>query len=104
MAGKLYFDPKHPSGFSTFKRLHAAARGRAVGKLREWLEAQDAYNLHRPVRKRFPRNLYTVNNIMDVWEFDLVDVQGLSKHKDGINYLLIVIVVFSNYLNVVPLK
>ena len=41
MAEKLYFDPKHRSGFSTLKRLHAAATGRTVGELREWLEAQD---------------------------------------------------------------
>jgi hypothetical protein len=26
----------------------------------------------------------TVNNIMDVWECDLCDVQGLSKHNDGV--------------------
>ena len=73
MAVKLYFDPKHPSRLSTFKRLHATARGRAVGELREWLEEQDTYILHGPVRKKLPRNPYTVN-IMDVWECDLVDV------------------------------
>jgi hypothetical protein len=65
-----------------------------VGKMREWLEAQESYTLHRPVRKRFPRNPYTVNNIMYVWECDLVDVQGLSKHNDGIKYLLRAIDVF----------
>ena len=67
-------------------------------ELIEWLEAQDVYTLHRPVRKRFPRNPYTLNNIMDIWECDLVDVQGLSKHNDGIKYLLSVIDVFSKYL------
>ena len=66
MAGKLSFDPKQPSGFSTLKRLHGAARGRAVGELRERLEAQDTYILHRPMRKRFPRNPYTVTNTMDL--------------------------------------
>ena len=53
MAGKLFFDPKHPSGFSTLKRLHAAAKGRTVGELSEWLEAQDAYTLHRPFVRDF---------------------------------------------------
>ena len=43
-------------------------------------------------------------NIMDVWECDLVDVQGLSKYNDGIECLLSVIDVFSKYLHVVPLK
>ena len=74
MAGMLYFEPKNPSGFSTLKRMHAAERGKKSGEQRFWLEAQDAYTLHRPVRKRFQRNSYNVNNIMYVWECDLVDV------------------------------
>jgi len=51
--------------------------------IKAWLLKQDAYTLHRPVRKRFPRNPYSVNNINDVWESELVDVQGLSKYNDG---------------------
>ena len=61
-------------------------------------------NFTSPFRKNFPRNPYTVNNIMDVWECDLVYVQGFRKHKDGIKYLLNFIVGFSKYLHVVPLK
>jgi len=57
--------------------------------IKAWLLKTDAYTLHRAVRKRFPRNPYTVNNINDVWESDLVDVQGLSKYNDGVKYLLI---------------
>ena len=87
------------SGFSNLKQLQAAARrskiGKTAGELRVWLEAQNAYTLHRPVRKRFPRNPYSVNNIMDVWEYDLVDVQWLSKYNDRFKYLLSVINVFS---------
>ena len=104
MAGKLYFDPKHPSGFSDLKRLHAAAIGRTVLELREWLEGQNVYTFYRRVRKRFPRNPCTVYNIMDYWKFVLVDVQGLSKHNDGIKYLLSVLDVFSKYLHIVPMK
>ena len=58
MAGKLYIDPRLPSGFTTLKQLYAAPRGSKIGKtvreLRAWLEAQDAFTLHRPVRNRFP--------------------------------------------------
>ena len=53
MAGKLYFEPKHPSGYSTLNRLHAAARGKMAGELRAWIEAQDAYTLHRPFERDF---------------------------------------------------
>ena len=38
--------------------------------------------MHRPVRKRFPRNPYTVTNVMDVWECDLMDMQSLSTYND----------------------
>jgi hypothetical protein len=43
MAGKLYFDPKHPRGFFTLKLLHDAARGKTAGELRAWHQAKDAY-------------------------------------------------------------
>ena len=41
---------------------------------------------------------------MDLWECDLVDVQGLSKYNDRIMFLLNVIDVFSKYVHDVPLK
>jgi len=75
----------------------------ARSDIKKWLEKQDAYTLHRPVRKRFHRNLYNVTNIDDVWECDLIDVQGLSKYKAGVRYLLTVIDVFSKFLHIVPL-
>jgi len=59
---------------------------------------------YRPVRKRFQRNPYSVTNIDDVWECDLVEVQGLSKYNDGVRYLLTVIDVFFKFLHIVPLS
>ena len=69
-----------------------------------WLEYQDAYTMHRPARRRFYRNPYTVTNIMEVWEFDILDMQFLSKYNDTNRYSLSVIDVFSNYLHLVPIK
>jgi hypothetical protein len=43
--------------------------------------------LHRPVRKRFPRNPYTVTNVMGVWEYELMDMQSLSKYNGKYKYL-----------------
>jgi len=34
----------------------------------------EQYILHNHVRKRFPRNPYTVTNIDDTWEMDLADL------------------------------
>ena len=45
-----------------------------------------------------------MNNINDMWECDLLDVQGLSKYNDGVKYLLTVIDVFSKFLHIIPLR
>jgi len=108
MIRRLYYDPSKPSAFSTQQKLENAVE-QSTGKqkqktdIKTWLLKQDAYTLHRAVRKRFHRNSYTVN-INDVWESDLVDVQGLSKYNDGVKYLLTVIDVFSKFLHIIPLK
>jgi len=107
MLGAVYYDPLQEAAFGTLEELKRIAKKTGVanaGEVKPWLEQQDAYTLHRPVRKRFPRNPYSVDNIMDVWEFDLVDVQAHSRHNDGVKYLLTVNDVFSKFLHVVPLK
>jgi hypothetical protein len=92
MLRRLYTDPAAPSAFSSLHKLQqAAAAATAKGKqtkdkkektptqITTWLETQDAFTLHRPVRKRFPRNPYTVNNFDDVWEPDILDLSSLKK-------------------------
>ena len=60
--------------------------------------------MHKKLRRRIPRNPYTVNNIMDVFQCDLVDVQNLAKFNDSYRYIFSAIDVFSKYLHLVPLK
>jgi len=48
-----------------------------------WLEKEDAYTFHTPVRKRFARYPYTVTNVIDVWECHLLDVQAYAKYNDN---------------------
>jgi len=88
----LYYDESSPSGFSTLPKLRAAegaeskkGKPQSVGTIKAWLEEQDAYTLHRPVRKRFDRNPYNVINVMDVWECDLLDVQAYASTTIIIN-------------------
>jgi len=107
MLGDVYYDPRHEAAFDTLETPKRVAKKTDVarpGQVKHWLEQQDAYILHSPVRKRFPRNPYSVDNIMDVWEYDLIDVKALSRHNDGVKYLLTVIDVFSKFLHKVPLR
>ena len=92
--GKVYYDPKHPAGFGSVANLVNTSKNkkRDVG---EWLPSQNTYTLHKQVRKRFPRNPYTVTNIDDVWEIDFADLSSLPKYNDKYKYLLNVIDIFT---------
>jgi hypothetical protein len=68
MLESVYYDPLQEAAFSTLEKLKRAVGVAKPGEVKQCLEQQDAYTLHRPVRKRFPRNPYRVNNILDVWE------------------------------------
>jgi hypothetical protein len=79
----LFYETYRPSGFASLQKLNTASpRGMKTADMQKWLLQQDSYTLHRPVRKRFLRNPYTVTNIMDVRECDLIDVQNFSKFND----------------------
>jgi len=104
---ELYYDRSVEASFGSYGQLLREAKtlpGAEPSAVKPWLEQHDAYTLHKPVRKRIPRNPYTVNNILDLWEADLVDVLALAKHNDGHRYLVSVIDVFTKYLHIVPLK
>ena len=72
--------------------------------MEDWLSSQNTYTLHKPFRKRFPRNPYTVTNIDDVSEMDLAVLNYLAKYNDKYRYLLNVIDIFSRYAWSVPLE
>jgi transposase InsO family protein len=103
---KLYYDPFQASSFSSLRNLQNAAlkRGYPSENIRDWLLRQDAYTLHRPARKNFPRNPYTVNNVGDLWELDLADMSLLASYNGGHKYLLNAIDAFSKYTYSVPIS
>lgn len=104
---KLYYDPSHYAGYSATENLaRAAAAESKIGRDRvvDWLRTQDAYTLHRPVRRKFPRLHYNVTNIDDVWEADLIELRNLKSYNDGYSYLLVIIDVLSKYVWIEPLR
>jgi hypothetical protein len=101
----LYYAPDKLSGFASLLKLASESpRGTKRADTQRWLLQQDSNSLHRPLRKRFLRNPYTVTNIMDVLECDLIDIQNVSKYNDNYRNLLSVIDVFSKFLHIVPLR
>ena len=96
---KLYYNPARPPALSTLEKRAAAVSKKNQSDFWAWLEKQDAYTLHIPVKKRFLRN-HTVMNVMDVWICGLVYVQFFAKHNEMHRY----IDVFSKYMHLVPVK
>lgn len=103
---KVYFNPAHEASFSGASKLLRVGRQKKISKVRtqQWLEEQDAYTKHKPVRHRFPRRIYNVRNIDDFWEADLVDLRAIKDYNDGYVYILVVIDVLSKFAWVQPLR
>ena len=101
--GELFHDPAHPAGFSTPWKLWKAT-GEKKEKVGRFLQGEDAYTLHKPARKKFPRNVTYADNIDDSWQADLTDFRSLKKRNKGFTFILCVIDVFSKYGWLVALK
>ena len=84
----LYYYHEKPTAFSTLDKLSAAIPRKIKSDIRAWLEYQDAYTIHRPVRKRFLHNTYTVTKLMDIWECITLDMQSLAKYNDTYSYYI----------------
>ena len=63
-----------------------------------------ANELHRPIRRRFPKRKVISYGIDNIWAADLVEMGKFSKWNKGIKYLLMVIDVFSKFGWIHPLK
>ena len=84
----VYFDPKRSGGFAGVERLYRDVKEEGMYKLTrkqilEWLMVQDAFTLHKPVRRNFKRNCVLVSGIDEQWQLDLADMQSLKVYNDG---------------------
>lgn len=106
----LYFEPKQPPAYAgAYHLLRTIKKKKKLGKnskqkVLSWLAEQDAYTLHKVVRKKFPRRMYNVSNIYDCFEADLADFRSIKSFNDNYTYVLFVIDALSKFLWVEPLK
>ena len=100
---QLYYDIAKPgslSGVRTFVRYS----GKSEKTAKRFLQAQPAYTMHRPVRRKFLRRKTFSKGIGDLYQADLAEMGSLARDNDGIRYLLTCIDVFSKMAWVVPLR
>ena len=59
-----YYTPPNPAAYTAVDKLVRETKA-PRNEVTRWLKHQDAYSMHKPVRKRFQRRSYNVKNIDD---------------------------------------
>lgn len=74
----------------------------------DFASVYDASNSSCPTRKRvqrkFKRSHVIVQGVDTQWDGDLMDVRNLSKHNDGIQYIMVFQDIFFRFIFMYPLK
>ncbi len=83
------------------KKKNAAVK---MEQVRKFLQKQDTYTLHKPIKHRFPRNRVIPAGLDSDWQMDLVDMKAIKKHNKGHTFILTCIDVLSRYAWAVPVK
>ena len=104
---KIFANPASPGAYAGPERLYTTAKKLGYRRITRknvetFLRAQDAYTLHKPVRKRFQHNPIVANDIDHQWEADLVDMTEKARANKGFHFLLTVIDVLSKYAWAIP--
>ncbi len=103
-----YNNPSSPSYLAGISAVYREAKKRysklTFQNVKDFLSRQNAYTLHKPIRKRFPRNRVVGAGIDTDWQSDLIDVLPLKRYNEGYSYIVVMIDVFSRYAWAIPVK
>ena len=106
---KLYRDATDAGSFGGVEKLLKSAHAHGLKdvtrkQVKKYLISDDAYTLHKPIRKRYKRNQTIVGGIDHQWQADLADISDIARFNDGNRYLLTVIDCFSKFAWAIPVK
>ena len=68
---QIYYDPKRVGSYGGVAALRKVVPEKNV---EQWLSEQDAYTLHKPVRRHYKRRCVVVGGPNQQWQADLVDM------------------------------
>ena len=106
----IYFDPVKSASYTSIEKLYKAVKDLDIGSsitkkyVKQWLEEQDAYTLHKPTIEKVKRGKIITKGLRDLFEADLMDVSNVSDENDDITFILVVIDAFSRELWLEPLR
>lgn len=104
----IFYDPKHAASYSSAQKLYKNLQSKGhtipLKTIQNWLASQEVHTLHRPIKRKFPRNRVIVAGIDSQWDADLMDMTQLAKFNNSFKYVLLCIDIFSRFVWVEPLK
>ena len=105
---RVCISPEHAASFTGLDKLYRTVKNHfpavTIKEIRKWAKGNLSYSLQEPSRRNFERNKVYASEIYSLWDTDLAFVQDVAKENVGVNYLLVVIDVFSKYAWVRPMK
>ncbi|CAB4013371.1 uncharacterized transposon-derived [Paramuricea clavata] len=102
---ELYFNVN--GGYISMEKLYRDAieegvEGVTRKNVKEWLQTQQTYIVHKPIRKHFKTQRTDVDGLAQQIQMDLVDMQAYSHANKGNKWILTVIEILSRYAFAVP--
>uniref|UniRef100_A0A1I7TZ69 Integrase catalytic domain-containing protein n=1 Tax=Caenorhabditis tropicalis TaxID=1561998 RepID=A0A1I7TZ69_9PELO len=98
---QTFYNPE--TGFCGINELQRKTK-RPIKEVKEFLNQQDVYTLHKPARKNYQTERVYIHYIDEQWQSDLVEMIPYAEENNDFKYLLTVIDCFSKYAWVIPLK
>jgi transposase InsO family protein len=98
-----YYDPSNVAALSGVDKLTTLHKSNKLA-VEKWLPTQNAYSLHKPLRKKFPTRSYRTSGLNQLWQMDLMEMIPYARINKGYKYILTCIDVFSRFARAQPLK
>ena len=105
---KLYYDPQFPGSLGGVDRFYREVKKKhpkvKKDSIVRFLKSQPPYTLHKQYKRpqKFRKTL--VYGPRDLWQIDLMDMQGYSKENNGYKYICVIIDCFTKFVWIKPLK
>ena len=104
----VYYSPSSPACYSGKEAVYQEAKKKnkkiTRGQVSTFMSKQRTYTLHKPIKRKFPRNKYVPVCYDTDWQADLCDMQKLRRYNSGNGYILTVIEVLSRYAWAEPIS
>jgi hypothetical protein len=104
----VYYNAKSPAYYAGASAVFKEAKKRdntiKKEQVMDFLQKQIAHTLHKPVRRKFTRNVTKTAGIDVDWQADLADMNSIKTFNNGNAYILVCVDVLSRYAFVEPVR